>query len=665
MLPYLCGRLYPLDIREALPALREEDGCVLLETALARGEDTKSYLFTRPEAVITAHGPQDREACFLAVKKALDQGKYLAGWWAYEWGYCLEPRLAPLLARKHPAPPLVWLGVYDRPRIWEHGVSPQGVHPFHAFAPFEIRDPDLDVDWADYAHAVTRIRDLIGSGETYQVNYTTRLRFGFLGDPVDLYLSLRAGQAVPYAAFVRTGRLSVLSFSPELFFRLDGTRIRSRPMKGTIRRGKTDDEDARLAQALASDPKNRAENVMIVDLIRNDIGRLAQTGTVTVDELFAVERYQGLFQMTSTVSGEIRPNLTHREVMTALFPCGSVTGAPKIRTMEIIAGLENSPRGIYTGAIGFLSPAGHAVLNVAIRTVILDGETGEMGLGSGIVIDSDPVSEYEECLLKGRFLTNAQGNLQKRPKTSQKAGGFSLIETMRWDLGMGFHLLDRHLARMARSAQYFGIPWDQVSASNALRTWEKDLTAEKKAHRVRLLLHQDGRIEPSSSPLETIPEPVLFDISNARTDPENPFLRHKTTQRGLYDRELGKARARGLFDRVFVNTRGEITEGCITNVFLRRDGILVTPALSCGLLPGTLREELLEQGDAVEGILRMEDLLGTEEIYLGNSVRGLLRAYMSSMNSPGESGTTSTSSLRVFTSRMKASTVPVKAGKVP
>ncbi len=405
-LPYLIGRPYPLDAAHILEGLADEDRFVFLETSRVLGEENTSYLFLDPVGVLTAYGPEDLDSLYKSMETALGRGYYLAGWWAYEWGYALEPRLNHILDHSRSLSPLVWLGVFEGPKTWVH--RPDG--PSY---PMEGKDLQrdlgplkLEVEKDQYIRAIECIKDYIARGHTYQVNYTMRGRFKYTGRPADLYLGLRARQAVSYGAVIRNKTKWILSLSPELFFRKEGTKIWSKPMKGTIRRGRTADEDMELASFLARDPKNRAENIMIVDLVRNDIGRLSLNGTVWVPELLTVERYETLFQMISKIEGKLRPDTSWQEVFEALFPCGSVTGAPKIRTMEIISGLEVSPRGVYTGSIGFISPQGRAVLNVAIRTISLDGESGEIGIGGGITTGSDPESEYDECRLKAKFLTD-------------------------------------------------------------------------------------------------------------------------------------------------------------------------------------------------------------------------------------------------------------------
>jgi para-aminobenzoate synthetase/4-amino-4-deoxychorismate lyase len=631
-LPYVTGRPYPLDAAQILEGLNDRNCFVFLETSRVAGEENTSYLFLNPIKILTAYGLDDLEPLYKSMETAIDRGYYLAGWWAYEWGYALEPKLWHLLDMLRPKAPLVWLGVFENPKVWIH-------RSYDSFCPLKnipniqekLGPLELEVKKDQYIKAIECIKDYIARGHTYQVNYTLKGRFNYSGLPSDLYLSLRARQPVSYGAVIRNREKWVVSLSPELFFRLEKQKIWSKPMKGTLKRGRTIDEDCELARFLANDPKNRAENIMIVDLLRNDIGRLSRPGTVRVPEIFTVERYETLFQMISRVEGEIRLGTSWHKIFRALFPCGSVTGAPKIRTMEIISEIESSPRGVYTGAIGFISPQRKAVLNVAIRTVFLDGESGELGIGSGITIDSDPEREYDECKLKAKFLTDSLCLSSTKKGRSRK--DFSLIETIRWDPGRGdqemakgYFLLERHLERLSRSAHYFAFYLDLEKVRRELAEFEKGLYSKRKSYRVRMLLGRDGSIDISASVLSIQEKQVCFDLSLKTVDSQDTFLYHKTTYRPLYTEEYQRAKACGYFDCVFANERGELTEGTISNIFLEIDGELVTPPVSSGLLNGTFRQDLVEQGNAREQVLYPDDLKKAQAIYLGNSVRGLLRA---------------------------------------
>jgi para-aminobenzoate synthetase/4-amino-4-deoxychorismate lyase len=477
---------------------------------------------------------------------------------------------------------------------------------------------DLRLSWSrdDYAKGFAAVQDYIAAGDVYQINLTMKYRFAYDGDPIALYAALRRKQRVAYGALIGAADFHVLSFSPELFFRRQGKRLSTRPMKGTAARGRTPSEDARVKTWLTVDEKQRAENLMIVDLLRNDLGRIAKIGTVEVTDLFTVETYRTVHQMTSGVTAELRGDMGLNDMLHALFPSGSVTGAPKVRAMEIIKELETEPRGVYTGAVGHIAPDGDALFNVGIRTIFLDGEGGEMGIGSGLVSDSKVDAEFEECLLKGEFLTKADAS-------------FELIETIRWERETGFHLLERHLARLQSSATHFGYPFARDAVLAALQGEAARLQGA--VHMVRLLLAEDGRLTVTSSEIELPARGTVwrFAIADARVDEKNPIFFHKTTARAFFEREMEKQKAlTGCDEVVFLNTRGELTEGTRTNLFIERDGRLYTPALTCGLLPGTLREELIDlpRAAASEAVLTLADLQHADRIYLGNSVRGLVRA---------------------------------------
>nr|WP_281500647.1 aminodeoxychorismate synthase component I [Kordiimonas marina] len=550
---------------------------------------------------------------------ALAAGLHVAGWIAYECAAAFEPRLAAAI--RHQA---------DEPLIWLIATRHRDMLDQDGLAQFLQTDPHTDttLDFGTpaqtreaYLDALAQIHAYIEAGDVYQVNHTFPLPCRLHGDVAALYARLRVSQPVAYGALIDTGETQVLSLSPELFIRRDGNRLVARPMKGTAPRGRTTAEDEAIASDLAADEKSQAENLMIVDLIRNDLSRLALPGSVKVDRLFEVERYRTLHQMTSPISAECAEGLMPSALLRALFPCGSVTGAPKVRAMEIIAELEAAPRGVYCGAIGHFSPAeapGNGsdwCLNVPIRTLILDKDgKGRLSIGSGVVADSDAEGEYDECLLKARF---AQAT----------APVFSLIETLGHEPGKGFIRLDRHLARLQDSADYFDIPYNEAAIRQALA----DHVAHDADHnrlRVRLTLSQDGTPGVSSAPLPDTadsPEPPRVCLAAERTNPSDPFLFHKTTNRSLYDAAFARAHAAGYADILFFNDRDELTEGAISNVFIVKDGKWFTPPLSAGLLPGVLRAELLESHSPgiTERTISRDDLLAADAIYIGNSLRGL------------------------------------------
>ncbi|WP_245409413.1 aminodeoxychorismate synthase component I [Methyloceanibacter sp. wino2] len=476
----------------------------------------------------------------------------------------------------------------------------------------------MELSWTreEYGRAFRTVQDYIAAGDVYQINLTQKYLFDFEGDPTALYAALRRRQLVAYGALIETPDLAVLSLSPELFFRRENQQLSTRPMKGTAPRGRTPREDARLKTWLAMDEKQRAENLMIVDLLRNDLARVSRIGSVEVTDLFTVETYRTVHQMTSGITSELRSDMELADMLGALFPCGSITGAPKVRAMEIIREVEKEPRGIYTGAIGTIAPSGECQFNVAIRTAVLSDGRGEMGIGGGIVADSKEDSEHAECLLKAQFLT-------------ESGGPFELIETLRWQSERGYHLLERHLLRLQASAAHFGYRYDRNTVVAALEAEADKITSP--VAMVRLLLFEDGTVQVSSREIELPTKDTVwrFVISDQRVDETDPFFYHKTTRRQFYDGEMERQKdLTGCDEVVFLNKRGELTEGTRTNLFVERDGRLFTPALRCGLLPGTLREELLDlpRAAASEAVLTEADLKQADRVYLGNSVRGLVRA---------------------------------------
>ncbi|TXI72682.1 MAG: aminodeoxychorismate synthase component I [Dokdonella sp.] len=474
-----------------------------------------------------------------------------------------------------------------------------------------VAEVSTEVDSKRYAEQVEQILRWIADGDCYQINLTFPLNFRAYGHPLALYSRLRQRQPVRYGGCLATGESYLLSFSPELFFSRTGHRVQMRPMKGTAARGCTAADDDLNRLALLSSAKERAENVMIVDLLRNDLGRLAQPGRVSVDALCQAEAYPTLWQMVSTVSAEL-PAASLHDLFRALFPCGSVTGAPKIRAMQRIAQLERSPRGLYTGALGWLAASGDCRFNVAIRTFELGGAPSAcLGVGSGVVADSMPRREYAECRLKASFVTELDP-------------GFELIETLRL-AGGHYPLFALHLERLQRSAQALGFtcPLAEVEAGLTAEAARRPLGI----HRVRLTLTHDGRYTIVGSPLPNdsgTPWRVVF---SSELLPIDDYLRrHKTTARAAYDRALARLADRPeVFDALFLNADGEVCEGARSNVFVERDdGLLLTPPISSGLLPGVLRRTLLETGRAVEHVLRRVDVEQASRLYLGNAVRGLL-----------------------------------------
>ena len=511
------------------------------------------------------------------------------------------------------------------PGAGPHDAAARGAGAPDTAAPAGIARMRANVDRAGFTRALERIHDYIAAGDTYQVNYTYRLRFDAFGSLPALYARLRARQPVPYGALIALpDGGAVLSLSPELFVRHADGALLTRPMKGTAPATDDDAGNALRAAALAADPKNRAENLMIVDLLRNDLGRVATTGSVAVPRLFEVQRYSSVLQMTSTVTATLRPDATLAQVFQAIYPCGSITGAPKRRTMEIIRELEPAARGIYTGAIGWFAPPaaeeamGAFCLSVPIRTLALQAPSngvraGEMGVGAGIVFDSVADDEYEECQLKARFLTGLE-----QP--------FTLFETLRASR-TGCERQAAHLARLAASAAYFGFVFDAVAAGAALDA-ACALFDGDGPHRLRLALAADGMFNTQWAAIAPLTEPVDLLLAADATRSDELFLRHKTSVRTRYDDAWRAAEAAGGFDTLFFNERGELTEGGRSNVFVRLDGRWWTPPLACGVLPGIMRAALLADPawQAAERTITRAMLAAAEEIIVCNALRGVLRA---------------------------------------
>jgi para-aminobenzoate synthetase / 4-amino-4-deoxychorismate lyase len=577
---------------------------VILESC-DRRRDRDSFSFSGLMEEITAHDLAEVLPALRQVEAAVAQGAHAAGYIAYE----AAPGINPVLPARNPSPlPLLWFGIFTTRTVL--GPVEEAIETSPAAATGEWR---ADFAPEEYARSVDSIRDYIASGDVYQVNLTLRNRFRFTGDPFALYRQLRHSQQAAFSAFLDTGRFKILSASPELFFRLRDGVITVRPMKGTAPRGRWWQEDAALRERLRSDPKELAENLMIVDLLRNDLGMVAETGSVEAVSLFELETFPTLHQMTSTITARPAEGAGLVEIIQALFPSGSITGAPKKRAMELITELERSPRGVYTGCIGYVSPPGdsgfglpEAVFSVAIRTLVLDSEAGEgeLGVGSGITWDSRGDAEFAECLVKGLF---ARGI---RPE-------FQLIETILYEEGNGYFLLERHLERLAHSAAYFGFQCRSDLLRQELLRRSAVLAGRQK---VRVVLFPAGgwTIDIEALSPES-PDRVIASLAATRTNSRDPFLYHKTTIRDLYSK--ARAARPDCGEVIFVNERGEVTEGATTNVVANVDGILVTPPLHCGLLPGVFREELLCRGDILERVITVSELERAAELFLINSVR--------------------------------------------
>lgn len=569
-----------------------------------RIEQTKSFSFEGLTSEIVAHRLEEVKEALTKAEEAAAAGSWVAGYVAYEAAPAFDPayqvheRSAEDL---HHWLPLVWFGVFSDRRD-EIGVAPtSGSYALGEWLSQTTRD--------DYDEAIGRIREHIRQGDTYQVNYTMRLRAPFSGDPMSFYHDLCAAQSGGYGAYLDTGRYRILSASPELFFERQGGRLIARPMKGTAPRGRWPSEDVALRDELKRSIKDRAENVMIVDLLRNDIGRIAEFGSVEVESLFEAERYDTVWQLTSTIAAEIPPEVGLVETFGALFPCGSITGAPKVRTMEIISENETQPRGVYCGALGYLAPPGSEgpdmAFAVPIRTVVLDLMDGEAeyGVGGGIVYDSSAANEYQEAAVKARVLTRSRSP-------------FQLLETMLWDPTHGIRHLDLHLDRLASSAAYFGYPLDVA----AIRLAVADVHGSEPT-RLRLLVDRAGRLTIERRPIGSASDrPYVVRLDSEPVDTTDPFLFHKTTMRSTYDDR--RVRNPDVDDVILVNDLGEITESTIANVLVLIDGQWVTPPIESGCLAGVGRQLLLDSGAVLERTVTIDEFMLAKSVELVNSVRG-------------------------------------------
>ncbi len=574
-----------------------------------------SFELVDPVEEMVATDPSDVSQVLQGAESAAADGRWVAGFVAYEAASGLEPGLAtrswppghPLVAL-----PLAWFGVFEtRREVPRITVEAPGADDVAQWTLLE------DEGW--HRAAVAQVKDLIAAGDLYQLNLTTRLA-GWIGDPGELYRRLAAAQGGAYNALLVTPQHTIVSASPELFFHRCGSRITTKPMKGTAPRGRWAEEDAANGEALARSPKERAENVMIVDLLRNDLGRLAVPGSVHVPELWAPERYPTMWQLTSTIEATARPGVGLVEVFRALFPSGSVTGAPKRRTMQAVAAIEPVPRGVYCGAVGYLSPGGptpDARFSVAIRTVTVARRAGsgkggyaEYGVGGGITSPSDPRSEWAEILTKSSVLR-------------RRAAPKGLVETFGVDPAGGPVDLDRHLARLEASAGYFGIPFDVVDAAARLKVLRSTCDAPL---RVRLVLDRSGRIEMESEVLRPAGGPVRLGLADRPVDSGDVLLFHKHTDRSMY--EGFRRRSPGVDDVVLWNERREVTETTIANLALHLEGRWWTPPLACGLLPGVGRSRLLDDGVLTERVLSLDDLRAATEMAVVSSLRGWRQAIL-------------------------------------
>lgn len=672
------------------------EGSIWMESAFCKQQDGGALLFSDPMEIVKLTSLSGLKLFFQTLDEKLAEGFFLAGWLGYEAGYGFEERLVQASLTDKlvlPVSPLGWFGVYREPER------------FSAFEVEELFAEDtslfscsidalsalsFNLSEAEYGRKIDMIKEQIAAGNLYQVNFTGRYRFTFNGPAQALFSLLRGSQPSSYTSCINCGERSILSFSPELFFTRQGLIIETMPMKGTAPRGKTEEEDCRLKEGLGQCTKNVAENLMIVDLLRNDLGRICKSGSVEAGELFATETWPTLHQMVSTIRGEQRDDISLYDLFAALFPSGSITGAPKINAMKLIQTLEPDPRGIYTGTIGFITPDRDMVFSVAIRTLDLVGNNGIYGSGGGIVWDSDPQDEYRECQLKAKIISGAGRTMlcdKAEPEPDQKSRlkadlvvdsrdvvpdtereeqgracrlkainldphGFGIVrdsdssqEHQSRDLGGGtlkhvelfesilwcgsYLWLEEHLQRLVSSAISLGFACDRVAAIRKLRGLEEELRYTGIRFKVRLNLSFQGALSVSYVPIE-VPDstaPLRLALAGHRTVSTNRLLCHKTTARERYDHCLSLARKKGYDEVIFLNECDEVTEGAVSTLFIRQGRQLFTPPLQSGLLNGIYRSYMLStRSFAAEKAITLDDLRAADTIYIANSVRGLRSA---------------------------------------
>jgi para-aminobenzoate synthetase/4-amino-4-deoxychorismate lyase len=556
-----------------------------------------------PVRVLTANQPAQLGPLLEAAQEEQARGHHLAGYLTFEAGAAFDLPGAPPAA----GPPLAWLAAFPP----EHALTlrPADFAALPGLTDLPRVSASLNVSPEDYAAAIRSIKAYLAAGDTYQVNFTCHARFALEVHPLSYFLALVRSHPVPYAAYLQLGDRQVLSLSPELFLQRRGDLLESRPMKGTRRRGRSVAEDETVRGELLASEKDRAENLMIVDMVRNDLGRVCESGSVQVPRLFSAERYRTVWQMTSTVTGRLPEGVGLPSVLAATFPGASVTGAPKRRTLEIIRELEREPRGIYCGALGLLAPSGDFTLNLPIRTLVNHQGQWDLGIGAGIVWDSDPQAEYEETLLKASFAFRLLPDLR-------------LFETLLLTRDRRYAFQEEHLARLAASAEYWDFPCDVGGIRRALA---------RLAHAghvpivVRLELDAQGAVRFITRGIPPSPAgPVRVRVASLPTDSGDRFLYHKTTERARYDQARAEAVAHGFFEVLFHNERGQLTEGAITNLFVRVGGKWLTPPVEEGLLPGIWRAAFLAETGGEEQPVAPALLAQAEEVVIGNSVRGAI-----------------------------------------
>jgi len=601
-----------------LAAVLSRDGSIWMESAFCKKDEAGALLFFDPLEAVQLTSLSEIRPFFRTLEKKLDEGFFVAGWMSYEAGYGFEAELFSAETVTPSFSPFAWFGVYRAPcRLSRALVDQIFSGEFSDSDETLLSDLTFDFSGEAYTSTIRKIREEIAAGNVYQVNFTGRYRFTCDAPLQQLYSRLRSLQPSAYAAWLNCGERIILTISPELFFRRSGRFIETMPMKGTAPRGFSAEEDHRLREELACSEKNRAENLMIVDLLRNDLGRICRPGSVEAGELFVTETYPTLHQMVSTVRGEERKDVELYELFRALYPSGSITGAPKIKAMKLIRAFERGARGVYTGTIGYMTPTRDMLFNVAIRTLELSGREGIYGSGSGIVWDSDPDEEYCECRLKAKILPVSLDS------------EYQLFESILWR--EGYLWLDEHLLRMAESADELGFPWNKADALLLLDRLDNELCRSCGGFKARLALSLQGEFTLHHEPVVSMHKgnlPLRLVLAVHHTDSSQRLLYHKTTARELYDRYYRLAALKGYDEVLFTNERGELSEGAISTVFIRKGGKCYTPPLRSGILNGIFRSYFLStRSFAEEKTLFPEDLTDADMIYIANSVRGLRTAF--------------------------------------
>lgn len=596
-----------IDILEILQSVNSLNGSSFFYTPLKNGDEV-SYLFKSSAISIECDQKNNIEETLSNIDNLIDEYPFAYGYIAYEVGYAFEERLKKLLdneARNK----LISFHFYDSlsvEKIKTKDIDFSLIKKLLTPAETHVNNFQLNIDFNTYKSNIRKIKELIIKGETYQVNYTLKSHFDFDGNVAELFLQLLFNQSASYTAIINDDDRFVISISPELFFKTEGNKITSKPMKGTIRRGVNIFEDIIQMEDLANSKKDKAENIMIVDLLRNDLGKICENNSVSADPVYEIEKYETVYQMTSTVKGELKER-SFKTIIKNLFPCGSITGAPKIRTMRIIKEVEKAVRGVYTGTIGIIEK-GNCTFNIPIRTITINKENrkGELGIGGGIVWDSDPLREFQEAELKGKFVTEPEKY-------------FELIETMLVENGEIF-LLDHHLKRLKESAGHFLFYFDVNNILNKISESIQNLDLNKK-YRLRFLLSKWGKIKIDVMVLSFNQVNAKAVISSKRIDSKDKFQFFKTTNRGLYNEQYNFYKDE-FTDVIFLNEKGHLTEGAITNLIIKREGRYCTPPIEDGILNGCYREYLLNSRDDIEvKSFGIDELLSADELILSNSVR--------------------------------------------